>query len=180
MPKGSFYYYFESKEAFGLQVLTRFADCLNADLDEYLSDTTRSPLDRLRKLVEDRCVRLESQKCRSGCVIGNLSQEMADQSEAIRSRLDEIFRGWVSRYASCLREAQQVGEIPDDLDVEQLAEFWLNSWQGAILRAKTIRSTAPLRIFQNVMFQFIPVTGRQAQVETFTGSTSQKGESRPD
>jgi TetR/AcrR family transcriptional repressor of nem operon len=161
VPKGSFYYYFDSKEAFGVQVLNRFAECLNADLDQYLNDPSRTPLERLKRLVDDRCTRLEMQQCRNGCLIGNLSQEMADQSEVFRARLDEIFRGWVGRYAQCLREAQEAGEIPDHLDVEELAEFWLNGWQGAILRAKTIRSTAPLRIFQNVIFRFIPETSNQ-------------------
>jgi TetR/AcrR family transcriptional repressor of nem operon len=154
VPKGSFYHYFGSKEAFGLEVLNRFADCLNADLDSYLNDQTLSPLERLKRLVESRCVRLESQQCRNGCLIGNLSLEMADQSELFRARLDEIFRGWVDRYAACLQEAQVAGEIPDHLDVREYAEFWLNSWQGAVLRAKTIRSTSPLRTFQNVMFRF--------------------------
>ena len=82
----------------------------------------------------------------------NLSQEMADQSEAFRARLEEIFESWVDRYAKCLLEAQQFGEIRPDLDVSELAEFWLNSWQGALLRAKTMRSTAPLRTFLGVMF----------------------------
>jgi TetR/AcrR family transcriptional repressor of nem operon len=161
VPKGSFYYYFDSKEAFGVQVLNRFAECLNADLDQYLNDPTRTPLERLKRLVDDRCARLESQQCRNGCLIGNLSQEMADQSEVFRARLDEIFRGWVARYAQCLREAQEAGEIPDHLDVEELAEFWLNGWQGAVLRAKTIRNTGPLRTFQNVMFRLMPEMSNQ-------------------
>jgi TetR/AcrR family transcriptional repressor of nem operon len=156
VPKGSFYHYFESKEAFGLEVLDRFAECVNADLDVYLNETTKRPLDRLKSLIEARCTRLESQQCRKGCLIGNLSQEMADQSEVFRARLNEIFKGWVDRYAACLQEAQEAGEIPDDLNVREYAEFWLNSWQGAVLRAKTIRSTSPLRTFQNVIFRFIP------------------------
>jgi len=156
VPKGSFYHYFGSKEAFGLEVLNRFAECLNADLDVYLNDATKSPLERLKCLVEARCNRLEAQQWRKGGLIGNLSQEMAEQSEVFRSRLNEIFTGWVDRYAACLQEAQTAGEIPDDLNVREYAEFWLNSWQGAVLRAKTIRSTSPLRTFQKVIFRFIP------------------------
>jgi TetR/AcrR family transcriptional regulator, transcriptional repressor for nem operon len=155
VPKGSFYHYFESKEAFGVAVLNRFAECVNADLDQTLTDPTYSPVERLKRLVESRCERLESQQCRNGCLIGNLSLEMADQSEVFRTRLGEIFRGWAVRYADCLQKAQELGEIPDHLDINEYAEFWLNSWQGAVLRAKTIRSTAPLRTFQAVMFRFV-------------------------
>jgi TetR/AcrR family transcriptional repressor of nem operon len=152
VPKGSFYYYFENKEDFGLKVLDRFAACYDENLDRILGDASVAPLNRLRNYFEAVFERLESDQCRKGCLVGNLSQEMADQSEAFRARLEEIFESWVDRYAECLRHAQEVGEISPDLDVRELAEFWLNSWQGAVLRAKTMRSTAPLRTFLGVMF----------------------------
>ena len=152
VPKGSFYYYFQSKEDFGLKVLDQFAVCYDQHLDRILGDTSVPPLNRLRNYFESVFGKLESDQCRKGCLVGNLSQEMADQSEAFRARLEEIFESWVDRYAECLKEAQDAGEVSPDLDVRELAEFWLNSWQGAILRAKTMRSTAPLRTFLGVMF----------------------------
>jgi len=155
VPKGSFYHYFGSKEDFGLQVLDRFAEGHNAVLDQYLEEPDFSPLERLRRLAEAMCERLETKQCRNGCLVGNLSLEMAEQSEAFRSRLEEICGVWVARFAACLKEAQGVGEVPAEMDVNELAEFWLNSWQGAVLRAKTIRSTAPLRTFLNLMFEFV-------------------------
>jgi TetR/AcrR family transcriptional repressor of nem operon len=152
VPKGSFYYYFDSKEDFGLQVLNRFADVYRAEIQRHLGDTSVSPLDRLRRYVDAACERIESQSCRNGCLVGNLSQEMAAQSEVFRTRLEEIFEEWVDCYARCLQDAQRSGEISPDLDARKLAEFWLSSWQGAILRAKTMRSTEPLRNFLSTMF----------------------------
>jgi TetR/AcrR family transcriptional repressor of nem operon len=111
-----------------------------------------SPLDRLRRYVDAACERIESQSCRNGCLVGNLSQEMAAQSEVFRTRLEEIFEEWVDCYTRCLQDAQRSGEISPDLDARRLAEFWLSSWQGAILRAKTMRSTEPLRNFLSTMF----------------------------
>jgi TetR/AcrR family transcriptional repressor of nem operon len=51
-----------------------------------------------------------------------------------------------------LQQAQDAGEISPHLDVHALAEFWLNSWQGAVLRAKTTRNTEPLRLFLQMIF----------------------------
>jgi TetR/AcrR family transcriptional repressor of nem operon len=155
VPKGSFYHYFESKEDFGLQVLDRFAGCVNAELDRHLNDERLGPLERLRRFGESVCEKLESRQCRNGCLVGNLSQEMADQSEAFRARLDEIFRGWADRYAGCLEEAREAGEIPADLDSRELAEFWVSGWQGALMRAKTARSTAPIQTFLKLMFGYV-------------------------
>ncbi len=155
VPKGSFYHYFGSKEDFGLQVLNRFAERHNAVLDLYLNDAEHPPLDRLRRLAEFLCERLDQLECRNGCMVGNLSSEMAEQSESFRSRLDEIFHGWVVRIESCLTEAQAAGDLPAGMDVGQIAQFWLNSWEGAVLRAKTIRNTTPLKTFLNLMFEFV-------------------------
>jgi len=155
IPKGSFYYYFSSKEDFGLQVLDRFAEEVRGNFERCLGDESLTPLARLRKYFEEVCVRLESQECRNGCLIGNLSQELADQSEAFREKLQRIFDGIRDRYAECLKSAQEAGELPPGLDVTELAEFCLGSWQGAILRAKTTRSVAPIRIFINILFGYV-------------------------
>jgi TetR/AcrR family transcriptional repressor of nem operon len=152
VPKGSFYHYFASKEDFGLQVLDRFADDIRANFERCLADPTRGPLDRLRLYFEDACQRFQSQQCRNGCLVGNLSQELAAQSEVFRVRLEGIFEDLRERYAECLREAQESGEISPEWDVRQLAEFCLGSWQGAILRAKAARSVVPIRIFIDILF----------------------------
>ena len=111
VPKGSFYNYFENKEDFGLQVINRFAECYDDELDRFLADESLSPLSRLRAYFESIIVQLEGNGCRNGCLVGNLSQEMADQSEVFRSRLEQIFDRWVDRYADCLSQAQKAGEI---------------------------------------------------------------------
>jgi TetR/AcrR family transcriptional repressor of nem operon len=154
VPKGSFYYYFQSKEDFGLQVIDRFAECFAGEFERITRDesVSSSPRERLRRFYEAISTKLGSQECRHGCLVGNLSQEMADQSEGLRARLAEVFADWRDRHADCLRQAQVAGELPSSLDVEALAEFWVSAWQGAILRAKTMRSQAPLRAFLDVMF----------------------------
>ena len=159
VPKGSFYYFFESKEDFGLRVLDKTAEDYEADVENYLGDVSLRPLDRLKHYFETHCDKLESKQCRNGCLVGNLSQEMADQSELFRTRVGQIFRRRVDRYAACLKEAQDAGEISTELDVRELAEFWLNSWQGAVLRAKTLRDIGPLKTFVKVMFNLVLCRG---------------------
>ena len=152
VPKGSFYYYFPSKEAFGLKVIAHFAAAYVARLEQYLGDTTQSPLTRLRRHLDETLARFERRGCRGGCLIGNLSQELADQSALFGAQLEAVLSDWRERYARLFREAQAVGELRADLDPQQVAEFYLNSFEGAVLRAKVSKSPAPLRLFTTMMF----------------------------
>jgi TetR/AcrR family transcriptional repressor of nem operon len=151
VPKGSFYYYFPSKEAFGLEVIAQFAAAYLARLERYLGDTTSSPLTRLRRHLDDTLVRFERRGCRGGCLIGNLSQELADQHPVLRAQLDAVLTSWRARYAQLFREAQAIGELRADLEPEALADFYLNSFEGALLRAKVSKSPEPLRQFLTMM-----------------------------
>ena len=153
VPKGSFYYYFQSKEDFGLQVIDHFVQAYDATLETYLTDEALSPLSRLRKQAEFHCEQLETLQCRRGCLIGNIGQELADQSEIFRSRIAAVFSGWREQYAACLKQAQQAGEIAQHLDVEAIAEFYVSGWEGAVLQGKLTRSTVPVRRFIQLMFE---------------------------
>ena len=152
VPKGSFYYYFKSKEEFGLAVIDHFAERYDQRLDTFLNDEEVTPLNRLRNLLEGGLVRLEQNQCAKGCLIGNLGQELADQNERFRARLDEIFRSWKERYAACLREVQGAGELSPELDPGVVAGFILSGLEGAILRAKVMKSPQPLRDFIETLF----------------------------
>jgi TetR/AcrR family transcriptional repressor of nem operon len=161
VPKGSFYYYFPSKEAFAREVIARFAAAYLARLEQYLGDTTAHPLTRLRRHQEDLLARFERRGCRGGCLIGNLSQELADHSPRLQAQLDAVLSSWRERYAQLFREAQAMGDLRADLDPEALADFYLDSFEGALLRAKVSKSPAPLRVFLTCMFDGV-LHGRPA------------------
>ena len=52
IPKGSFYFYFKSKEDFGLEIINYFNAIISAIFTRYLSDKKTLPLKRLEKLFE--------------------------------------------------------------------------------------------------------------------------------
>lgn len=152
VPKGSFYHYFKSKEEFGLAVMDVFADYYSQRMAALLQDTALSPLSRIRTLLQGSLQRFSNNQCSKGCLIGNLGQEMADQNERFRARLDEIFDDWRKLFAACLSEAQTAKELDSRLDAEALASFILSGWEGAILRAKVMKSPQPLQDFIEILF----------------------------
>ena len=62
----------------------------------------------------------------------------------------------VHRHAqTMLAEAQAAREIASDFDADELADFLLASWQGAMLRMKVERSAAALERFKTIAFQTV-------------------------
>ncbi|MWJ28788.1 TetR family transcriptional regulator [Halomonas sp. ZH2S] len=152
VPKGSFYHYFSSKEDFGLAVIVSFAEAYDEALAQLLEDTSVTPLERLQRyFAAGRADMLTCDHAR-GCLIGNLGQELAGQSDVFRDTLDKVFQRWEHRLVTCLNDAQAVGEIAADIDTHDLASFILAGWEGAILRAKTLKSVTPMQRFEDILF----------------------------
>lgn len=152
VPKGSFYYYFSSKEDFGLAIIDASAAAYAERIDSFLSDRQYPPLERIRNYMKSVMANIEAGECKTGCLIGNLSQELSSQNEKFRARLDDVFLGWQQQFARCLDEAKQAGEIAADTDTKKLAEYLLAGWQGAILRSKMCKNVAPLQSFMDIVF----------------------------
>ncbi len=129
-----------------------FADYYSQRMTALLQDAALSPLTRIRTLLQGSLERFSRNQCSKGCLIGNLGQEMADQNERFRARLDEIFDDWRKLLAGCLAEAQTAKELDSRLDAEALASFILSGWEGAILRAKVMKSPQPLQDFIEILF----------------------------
>ncbi|HYD61672.1 MAG TPA: TetR/AcrR family transcriptional regulator [Noviherbaspirillum sp.] len=155
VPKGSFYHYFPSKEAFGQVLIAAYADYFAHKLDRCLLDTSYSPLQRLRNFVEDAKQGMAKHDYRRGCLVGNLGQEMAVLPESFRRQLSDVFQDWQQRTERCLRDAQHSGEIDPALDCVQLASFFWIGWEGAVLRAKLEQQPMPLDIFVNGFFTLL-------------------------
>jgi len=155
IPKGSFYYYFDSKEDFALQVLDSFAVRAQARRESYLHDEALDPLSRLRAYFDWYKGYLESMDCRMGCMLGTLGQELADQNETFRTYINERMMYFVDDIEGCLAAAQQAGQINAALDPHTLAAFIYNSWQGAMLRMKVTQNAEPLQTFMDMLFNVI-------------------------
>ncbi|AKH22359.1 TetR family transcriptional regulator [Sedimenticola thiotaurini] len=152
VPKGSFYYYFDSKEAFGLELIDSYAHYFARKLDRWLLDESVPALARIANFVADARAGMERHGFRRGCVIGNLGQEMGALPEVYRTRLQAVFADWESRLARCLEDARNEGTIAATADCVGLARFFWIGWEGAVLRAKLELSATPLEIFADGFF----------------------------
>jgi TetR/AcrR family transcriptional regulator, transcriptional repressor for nem operon len=157
VPKGSFYYYFSSKEEFGIAVIERFAGWMMDSMRACTRDESMPPLNRIRAYFEKTMGQIGSVECKRGCLLGDLGQELAHQNETFRKHIAGAFQSWKDEMVACLRAAVVAKQLPKTAKVEELADFMLTGWEGAILRAKVAGDVKPLAQFVEVLFDKVLV-----------------------
>lgn len=143
VPKGSFYHYFGSKEAFGEAVLDGyFADYL-AQMEALFEE----PGTGAQRLMRYFHFWLDSQIGDEGqgrCLVVKLGAEVCDLSETMRAALK---RG-TDRVIECLARGIEAGNADGSLtgvaDPQAVALSLYQNWLGASLLAKITRSRGPL------------------------------------
>lgn len=152
VPKGSFYHFFASKEEFAKEVLELYVREEVRRAEGILRQGKAAPLKRLRRYFDELIAVYGPTAKVSGCLIGNLSLEMADHSDAIQAVLRASFAGWQATVAAVLQEALDRGELPKSTKPQPLASFLLNSYEGSLLRSKADRSGKPMEEFLHFVF----------------------------
>lgn len=159
VPQGSFTNHFASKEQFGTEVLDQYFNHVQRLVEASLEDRSLSPRARMERYLDLIVERLQADGFERGCLIGDLSIEMTQTSELIRDRLQIVFGQWLQPFAECIAEGQSLGEFNPDFEGREIAEYFLASWEGAILRMKVERSIEPLNRFRKIFFATIASSG---------------------
>ena len=155
VPKGSFYFYFKSKDEFGLTVLDYYWESVQGMTDAHCSDKNVPPLKRLARIMDVYHKLFESMGFNCGCPIGNLMQEMSDLNEGFREKVSDIYSRMKDFIAQLLAEAQEKGDLPPSIDIDSTAQFILNSWEGTIMHMKVTKSNEPFNLFKQMIFERI-------------------------
>lgn len=153
VPKGSFYNFFASKEAFGTELIKLYAQYFVRKLDRFLLDGNLGPLKRIEAFYQDAERGMERFSFSRGCLIGNLGQEMGALPESFRTQLADVLADWQGRVERCLEEAKATGEIPVSTDCARWSAFFWIGWEGAVLRAKLERHGEPLQLFAELFMK---------------------------
>lgn len=152
VPKGSFYYYFKSKEDFGIAVIDEFARQHAATIQSFLENRSMSPLERLRASFLSCLAFYPEKECGDGCLVAKLSHEVMNHSPDMGAAIRNAFDMWQTLYARMIRDAQNAGEIDPSIDPDELAAFIQNSWEGALMMMQVHKNYAPVE--NNIQFIF--------------------------
>jgi TetR/AcrR family transcriptional repressor of nem operon len=150
VPKGSFYAYFPSKEAFAAAILDHYWSDIEMRLLPIL-DADGLAQERIKRFFHALADEHEAGDFLLGCLVGNLSLELGGSSEPVRAELVRILSRWDEALTACVRSGQDgSGDIRADLDAEDVASLLIESWEGAALRGKVTRSRTPYERFETV------------------------------
>jgi TetR/AcrR family transcriptional regulator, transcriptional repressor for nem operon len=156
VPKGSFYHHFSTKDEFVLEVIRRYAAGEQERWERLLDDSSLSPLKKLRRYFKDLiCVYGRRGGPIAGCLLGNLSLEVAGQNAEVRDLVRQAFDAWQNAIAQTIREAVEMKELPKTTGSDDLAALLVNGWEGAQVRAKAEQSDKPLELFFDNAFNVL-------------------------
>jgi TetR/AcrR family transcriptional repressor of nem operon len=143
VPKGSFYHYFGSKDAFGVALLDSYFDEYLADLDTTLATPD---LTMAQRLMDYWRVWQETQSlfdCQGKCLAVKLGAEVADMSEAMRAALKRGTSGIIVRLARAIQTGVDEGSLSVREDPSTVAQSLYQLWLGASVMVKIVRNMEP-------------------------------------
>lgn len=149
VPKGSFYHFFESKEALAVEAVKLYEATVKYEL---LDTAETSPLGRIQAHLSYVTKMAEAENFQRGCLLGNFSNEMPSQSAAVTAVVEQSLDLWTGKLAAAIAAAQNEGEIANHSDPRRLAGFIIASFEGAVARSKLTRSRAPLDGFLETVY----------------------------
>jgi TetR/AcrR family transcriptional repressor of nem operon len=145
VPKGSFYNYFTSKEAFGVEAIQHYIEPFIALLDAWLQRPGLDAASALQGYFETLIGELEARDFKGGCLLGNLMGEIGDTSEACRLALRQAVHRYRDKLGEGIARGQREGVFRADKAAVDMADALADAWQGALLRMKIEQSVQPLR-----------------------------------
>ena len=160
VPKGSFYHYFGSKDAFGEAMLERYFEAYLAELDTTLALPGLTMGQRLMRYWQGWQQSQSFLDCQGKCLAVKLGAEVADLSEAMRLSLKRGTAGIVSRLAQAIAAGVAEGSLAIEGEADSTAHSLYQLWLGASLMAKIGRDGAPFDTAMHTTRQILRLPGQ--------------------
>src|SRR3984957_16125122 len=137
---GSFYHFFDSKEALLRAVLEQYIQLLRPMVVEPAFSSALGPLERIFAILAGYRERIAATDCQYGCPIGRLALEIDPENSPAHSLIAQNFSGWIDAVRECLYEMKP--SMAPGTDIDALATFVLVTMEGGVMLSRSYRSIA--------------------------------------
>jgi AcrR family transcriptional regulator len=138
---GSFYHFFDSKEALLRSVLEGYIDLLRPMVVDPAFASVPEPLDRIFAILAGYRQRIIGTDCKYGCPLGRLALEVDPENSPAHLLIARNFQGWIEAVRECLIEMKN--SLPANTDTDALATFVLVTMEGGVMLSRSYRSVEP-------------------------------------
>lgn len=162
VPKGSFYHYFKSKEAFGEALVDSYVAGYLAQVDALLQPDGRPAAQRLMRYWNSWMAIGDSDTAQCTCLVVKLSAEVSDLSEAMRQALLRGTHQIIKRLGDCIVEGVADGSLAGTFDAPHTALTLYQLWLGAALLTKLRRERSALDAAMRATLSLLNLSGQPA------------------
>ena len=138
---GSFYHFFESKEALLRAVLEMYLRSLRPVIVDPAFAQTEEPIGRIFAILAGYRERILETGCRYGCPLGRLALEIDPENRPAHKLITENFRGWIGAIRECIAQLEPM--LPEGTDPDSLATHVLVVMEGAVMLSRSYGSVEP-------------------------------------
>lgn len=136
VPKGSFYHYFGSKEAYVAEIISAYNAHSLALFDEFVAQSNLPALEQLKAIYRYMLEKFTEGSCQKGCLVGSIAAEIGNTFELCQEAMQQGVNEWLIRLERLVEKAQGQGEIRTDLAASDLAELIWSAWEGSLIKMK--------------------------------------------
>jgi TetR/AcrR family transcriptional repressor of nem operon len=138
---GSFYHFFDSKEALLRAVLEGYLHLLRPMVVDPAFAAVREPLERIFAILAGYRQRILATGCQYGCPLGRLALEIDPENAPAHALIAQNFQGWIEAVRECLEAMRP--SLPPDTDIDALATYVLVVMEGGVMLSRSYRSVEP-------------------------------------
>jgi len=143
VPKGSFYHYFGSKDAFGEALLEAYFDAYLDDMERIFRQPGKNKAGQMEDYFAAWQDNQSFEDCQGKCLAVKLGAEVADLSDSMRAALDRGTAAIIAGMADAIKAGQADGVFPNQENAAQLAQSLYQLWLGASVMVKIVRTPQP-------------------------------------
>ena len=138
---GSFYHFFESKEALLRAVLEEYVRALHSMVIGPAFAQSADPVERIFAILAGYRERILQTDCKYGCPLGRLALEIDPENRPAHKLIADNFQGWIGAVRECVE--QMKGRLPKSTDLDALSTYVLAVMEGGVMLSRSYRSVEP-------------------------------------
>ena len=174
---GSFYHFFESKEALLREVLGEYLKALRPVVIDPAFSRAAEPVERIFAILEGYRDRIVQTECKYGCPLGRLALEIDPENRPAHSLIAENFAGWIDAIRECVDQLQRY--LPKGTDSKAVATFVLAVMEGGVMLSRSYCSVEPFDLaVAQLRNHFTVLASGQSRRRTATGTLAIKNKER--